>query len=285
MAEPLLFDTHQHLIYREAARYSWTVRAPILDGRDFTLDDYAALTKGLGVGGALFMEVDPDEERYQDETRFVAKAIDGSPTRGIIACCRPEHASGFDAWLEESAELGVVGYRRILHMVDDGVSQTETFRRNVRAIGQAGRTFDVVMHARQLHLALELMTVCPDTQFVLDHCGNPDIANNAMDPWADAMTQLAKLPNVVVKFSGLTVNCGPGQDPATAVVPYLHRMIDIFGPDRILWGGDWPVVDLAVGLPRWIAITRQVLATLSADEAAAIAHKTAERIYKVSMAA
>lgn len=276
---PPLFDTHQHLIYRQAARYGWTARAPALDGRDFTLEDYAALTEGMGVAGALFMEVDPDEADHKAETRFIARTIAGTPTRGIIACCRPEHADGFDDWLEESAALPVVGYRRVLHAVDDGLSQTETFRRNVRAIGAAGKTFDIVMFARQLPLARALVDACPDTRFVLDHCGNPDLANNAFEPWAEGMAALARRPNVVVKLSGLTVNCGPGQDHEATIQRYVAHMIDLFGPDRVLWGSDWPVVNLAVGLPDWIAITRRILARYTPDEAAAIAYRTAERVY------
>lgn len=280
-----LLDTHQHLIYRGEAGYGWTKGIPPLAESDFTLDDYAGLVVGAGVGGVLFMEAAVDDADYQAETRFV-HALMGKPESeviGIIASIRPETDDGFDAWLEESAGLGVVGYRRVLHVVDDAMSQSDTFRRNVRRIGDAGKAFDMCFLSRQLSLAVELARACDNTTLVLDHCGVPDIAGGGLDPWRAHIAAIAALPNVVCKLSGIMAYCAPGEASLRAIEPYVDHVLESFGPNRIVWGSDWPVVNLARGLLEWIAVTRTILDRLSADEAASIAHRTAEAAYKVRL--
>lgn len=278
-----LIDTHQHLIYRNRLGYGWTAGVPALAQGDFTLDDYRRLTAGQGVAATVFMECAVDDADYKDEARFVAELMRaaGSGLIGQIASCRPETAEGFADWLDEAATLGVVGYRRVLHVVPDDVSQSETFRAGVREIGRRGRVFDMCFLGRQLPVARELAEACPDTALVLDHCGVPDIAGGAFEAWAEGIAALARLPNVSVKLSGITAYCAPGTATAATLRPWVEHVLACFGPDRMLWGGDWPVVNLGSGLPEWIAITRELLAGLSADEQAAIGHRTARRVYRL----
>jgi predicted TIM-barrel fold metal-dependent hydrolase len=276
-----LIDTHQHLVYPDVAGYGWTAGIPALADRAFTVADYQALTEGLGIAGTLFMETAVDEDDIRAEAEHVARlaADPANGIRGLIVTARPETDEGFAGWIEAAKGMGAVGVRRVLHVVDDGMSTTDTFRANVRRIGAAGLVFDMCFLARQLPLARALAEACPDTQFVLDHCGVPDIAGGGLDPWREEIRALAGHPNVACKLSGLLAYCAPGNATYEAIEPYVAHAIDSFGPDRMLWGGDWPVVDLANGLPDWIAVTRRILDSLSADEARAIASATATRVY------
>ena len=115
-------DTHLHLIWRDRFGYAWTEGSPALASGDFTLEDAVALG-GDRVAGRIFMEVGVDEADYQPEARYVATLIGQQGLLGQIASCRPEEEAGFDAWIEECEGLGVVGFRRILHVVDDGMSE------------------------------------------------------------------------------------------------------------------------------------------------------------------
>jgi predicted TIM-barrel fold metal-dependent hydrolase len=276
----LLLDTHQHLILPDRLSYAWTAGAPALAGRAFTLEDYREATAGL-VAGTIFMEADAGD--HVAETEIVAELArrPGSGILGLIASCRPETDDGFADWLDRGPSLGVVGYRRILHEVPDDVSRTGTFRANVRRIGARGLPFDMVFLARQLPIALELARACEDVPLVLDHCGVPDIAGGALDPWRDHVRALAAQPNICAKISGVLAYCAPGAADLAAIRPYVEHVIACFGPGRCLWGSDWPVVNTRASLPAWIAATRTILGELSESEAAAIAHRTAERVYGV----
>ena len=275
-------DTHQHLIHRDRLGYGWTADLPALATGDFTVAAYQALTAGAGVAATVFMECGVDDGDWQDEARFVAGLVADPANRmlGQIASCRPEDG-GIEGWLDECAGLRVVGLRRILHVVPDGMSQSAQFCDSLRAIGRRGLPFDLCFLARQLPIARDLVAACPDQTFVLDHCGVPDIAGGAFAAWAAEIRALAAAPNVVCKLSGITAYCAPGQATEAAVAPYAAHVLDCFGADRVVWGSDWPVVNLGAGLPAWIEISRSLLAGLSEAELHAVAQGTARRVYRL----
>ncbi|WP_221181481.1 amidohydrolase family protein [Histidinibacterium lentulum] len=278
-----LIDTHQHLIYPEVAGYGWTSGIPALSGA-FTLPDYKALTEGQ-IAGSLFMETAVDDADIRAETDHVAglMAEEGSDILGLIVSARPEEEDGrFVPWLEEVQAKGAVGVRRVLHVVDDEMSRSETFRANVRRIGAAGLAFDMCFLARQLPIARELAEACPDVRLVLDHCGVPDIAGGGLDPWREDIAALADLPHVRCKLSGLPAYCAPGTASAETLAHFVDHVLEVFGPSRICWGSDWPVVNLGPGLPGWLEITRQILGALTEDEALAIAQGTAREVYRLT---
>lgn len=274
-------DTHLHLIARDKLGYGWTAGIPALATGDFTYADYLALTAGRGVVGAVFMETGVDDADHQAEARLVAGMVGQGGLLGQIASCRPEDDDGFDAWLDECEGLHVHGFRRILHVMPDDLSQTPTFRRNLARIGARGWAFDVCVLARQLPIALDLAKACPNQPLVLDHCGVPDIAGQAFEDWAKGITALAALPHVHVKLSGITAYCAPGTATRATLQPWVDHVLTTFGPARMLWGGDWPVINLGVGLPDWIALTRELLQGLSQSEQDQIGHGTARRVYRL----
>ena len=280
-----LLDTHQHLIIRSKANYSWTKEIPSLATDDFSQEKYTEITSNFGIAGSIFMESAVDDSDYQNETKYIKTLIDDSSNKiiGLISSIRPEDDKGFEHWLDVSIQMGVVGYRRILHEMPDEISQNEIFKKNIKKIGNAEKTFDMCFLARQLKIAIELAKDCSNTSMILDHCGVPDIANNAIDTWKEDIKSLSELPNVVCKLSGIMAYCATGTSSFETIEPYVNHVLESFGPKRILWGSDWPVVNLGKGLPEWIKVTRQILDKLSIDEANAIANGTAQNIYKVKL--
>jgi predicted TIM-barrel fold metal-dependent hydrolase len=184
--------------------------------------------------------------------------------------------------LDECDDLGVIGFRRILHVMPDELSTTATFRKNVRALGDRGKPFDLCMLPKQLGLGAELAQACDNTTIVLNHCGVPDIAGGGLDPWRADVAALAALPNVHCKLSGLLAYCAPGNATKEAMQPYVDHVLEVFGPARLIWGSDWPVVELANGLPDWLSVTQSLLASLSADEAESVGHGNARRLFNLS---
>lgn len=278
-----LIDTHQHLILRDELGYGWTADIPELAG-DFTRADYADLVVGRGVIGTVFMESGVDETDYQAEARLVAGMIGQGgdlPMLGQIAACRPETDAGFDAWLEECGDLGVVGFRRLMQTMPDGMSQSETYRANIRKIGGAGLPVDLCCAAAQLDIAGDLVRACPDVAFILDHCGSNNMQAGEFDAWRDGMARLAELPNLHVKFSGFSAYVPGDAGPEGPLKAVADTVIGLFCPARLIWGGDWPVVDLGPGLPGWIDLSQTFLADLSGDEQAQIGHANARRFYNL----
>ena len=274
-------DTHLHLIYRDRLGYAWTSGIPSLATGDFTLADYASLIAGRGVTGALFMEAGVDDADYKTEARFIAGLVGENGLMGQIASCRPEEDAGFDDWLDECEGLKVHGFRRILHVMPDELSQTQTFRRNLAKIGARGWAFDICVLARQLPIALDLARACPDQPLVLDHCGVPDIAGGGFSEWAKGISALAALPHVHVKMSGISAYCAAGTMNLATLQPWVDHVVAAFGSERMVWGGDWPVVNLGTGLPEWVDLSRDLLSGLSDAEQTQVASATARRVYRL----
>ncbi len=278
-----LLDTHQHLIYRKEANYSWAKDIPALSSSDFTVENYQDLTKDFNIMGTLFMECAVDDPDYKNESKFINSLMSKSENgiKGLILSIRPEESNEFDQWLDESKSLGVVGYRRVLHVMPDELSQQSIFKENVKKIGKEGKPFDLCYHAGQLKIAYELSKSCDEMDLVLNHCGVPAIANGNIDDWKKDINALSELDHVTCKLSGLMAYCAPGTSSYETIKPYVDHVLDSFGPNRIVWGSDWPVVDLGKGLPEWLIVTKKILSNLSSDESSKIANMNAKRIYKI----
>jgi len=276
----MLIDTHLHLIDRTRLSYPWLSGAPALD-QDWTYAAYAALAKRMGITQALHMEVDVAANDIDNETRMVAQLMTQKDSLlcGAISSARPEDA-GFDAFLEALDKTTVKGLRRVLHVMPDDLSRAENFRSNIRKIGAAGLPFDICVAARQLPIACALADAAEHTRFVLDHCGVPDIASGEFESWANAITDLAKRPNVCAKISGITAYANPNWTLDT-LRPYVEHIIQAFGWDRVVWGSDSPVCTLNASLEQWVAVTHALTIGASADELAKFHNQNATRIWNL----
>jgi predicted TIM-barrel fold metal-dependent hydrolase len=280
-----MIDTHVHLLEPDRFTYDWTQDFPALSGR-FDLSDYKKASHESGIQAAVFMEVDCEES--DDEAHYFCALAEqpGSFIQAVVAAARPE-SPDFEQSLEEIAHPRLTGIRRVLHTQPDELSQTPRFRENVNRLGGLGLTFDLCVLQRQLPIALELVRACPQTTFILDHCGVPDIAPNDAPAgegflaWKQAIRALAAEPNVNGKISGISAYAPAPLRNAQGLKPYTDTMLDAFSPDRLVWGGDWPVVNLGDGLLAWSTITRELLSGLTADERFQILIANAKKIYRI----
>lgn len=277
----MLLDTHVHLIYRDQLDYPWLDNEPALN-RDASYDDYLRQARQLGITHALHMEVDVAEADMEREVDMIERlmAREDSILVGAIAACRPENTD-FPAYLERQLERRCVkGFRRVLHVVPDEVSTTARFRDNINRLAKADLPYDICVAARQLPLAIELIDACPNVRFVLDHCGVPDIANDAWQPWADHMQDIARRDNVNAKISGVIAYGDGRQWTLTHTRRYVEHTIDSFGWDRIVWGSDSPVCTLGGEISTWVAALRTIVDGASAVEKDKLFQTNAKRIWK-----
>lgn len=276
----MIIDTHLHLVDRAALGYPWLAGAPALD-RDWSFERYWSEAAPLGITDALHMEVDVAAADIERETAHVAGLArrPGSPLRGAIAACRPEE-EGFAAYLDRAAtDPFVKGFRRVLHVVPDTVSQSALFRENIRRLGSARRPFDLCLLARQIPFGTALADLAPDVQFVLDHCGVPDIKGKAEHPWREHVAEIARRPNVAAKISGIVAYADGKRWTAETLRPHVEHILACFGWDRVVWGSDWPVCTPGGGLTRWMEATNTIVSGASEDEKAKLFSANAKRIW------
>jgi predicted TIM-barrel fold metal-dependent hydrolase len=278
-----IIDTHQHLIYPEKFSYSWCKDLPELAGRPFRLEEYRAASHGAGIAQTLFMEVTADEPQSKAETEFFLGLATRPETGivGVLAACFPERED-FPAYLESILHPKLKGLRRILHVVPDELSQTPLFAKNLLLLARHGLAFDLCLLARQLPVGAKLVKQLPGQQFILDHCGVPDIRANALDPWRQHIRDLSKFPNLACKISGVVAYCDPRRVTADAIRPYVEHCIECFGWERVMFGGDWPVCNLTSSLGRWVEIIKEIVARESAGNQEKLFAKNAERIYRLA---
>ena len=273
-----IVDTHLHLVYPERFSYPWLSGAPAIN-KPWTAEGYFAEAEALGIEAALHMEVDVAEEDIEAETRFMTRVH--PKVVGAIAAGRPESAD-FPEWLEIANTIGgVKAIRRILHTSPNELSQTSLFAENVRRLQAYDMAFDLCVRADQLlPVGKPLIEKAPHVQFVLDHCGVPDIAGGKLAEWRAGITAIAALPNVVCKVSGIIAY--GGSNPTTETLrPYFEHVIASFGWERVVWGSDYPVCTLTANLTQWVGITNELLAGSSPAEKSRLLRDNARRVYRL----
>ncbi|ASM74298.1 MULTISPECIES: amidohydrolase family protein [Roseobacteraceae] len=272
-------DTHCHIIDRTVLDYPWLSDAPALD-RDWSIETYTQEARQAGITRTLHMEVDVATDQIDNETDYIAGLADRQESLicGIIAACRPENNDFGDQIAAAQAHPLVKGFRRPLHVVPDALSEQPLFRDNIRQLATAGLPFDICVTARQLPQAQRLVDAAPQTQFILDHCGVPDIAGAGWNSWAAEITALSQRDNLSVKISGLPAYAQAGWT-ARDLERWVMHVVEQFTPARCVWGGDWPVCTLGGSLTDWVSATRSILAKLSTQERAAILDENATHIW------
>ena len=274
-----IIDTHLHLIDPKRHSYPWLADHPELN-REFALADYCLAARPLGVTACLHMEVDVAETDMATEARWAAEL--GAPITAVIAACRPE-SSGFAGYLDDIGTIAKLrGLRRILHTSPDELSQQPLFVQNIRRLTSRHLPFDICVLARQLPLAFALAKLCPDVQFILDHCGGADFNRETYSQWRNDILDIAALPNVACKISGIIAS---GSQPRHVdhLRPVVEHCIAAFGWRRVVWGSDYPVTARCTTLTAWVKATQSILAGCSLNEHEALFYANATRFYRLSI--
>lgn len=187
--------------------------------------------------------------------------------------------------LDALAETGLLrGIRRLIqHRPDPEFCLRPDFIAGVRLLPEYDLVFDVCITHDQLPNAIAFMRQCPDVTFVLDHIGKPEIRTGLMQPWKDQITELAHMPNVNCKISGVLTEADHHAWTREQVRPYVAHCIESFGFDRIMFGGDWPVVELAGDLPGWVGIVDWIVGGCSQHEKQRLFRDNAIRVYRLGL--
>jgi L-fuconolactonase len=164
---------------------------------------------------------------------------------------------------------------------DDGFLAREPFVHGVSQLAGFGFAYDLLIYPRQLPAAIELVRRLPNQRFVLDHLAKPQVREGLLQPWKTQISELARYPNVHCKLSGLVTEADPKNWKPTDFVPYLETVLEAFGPDRLLFGSDWPVCLLAGSYAEVHQLVHDFLKTrLAPDQLDAVFGLNCSRFYQ-----
>ncbi|MBN2293111.1 MAG: amidohydrolase family protein [Pirellulales bacterium] len=280
-----IIDTHQHMWDLKRTPLAWVKSSKKLNKNFLTLE-YREATKGLGVVKAVYMEVAVPKAYRNVEADWVVdlcRRNDNLTVAGVIAGSPGDEA--FEDYITPYAKSGVIrGVREILHAdtAKAGLWRSKVFIRGIRLLGKLGMSFDLCQQNAWLPEAIRLVDACPQTRFILDHCGNPVIKWSAEErrPWRENIAVLAKRGNVICKISGIVSQVTPGWKPK-CLAPYINHCMDSFGPDRAIFAGDWPVCLRGASYRAWVEALRAVVDRRSESERRKLFHDNAAAFYKI----
>ena len=272
-----MLDAHCHFWSLGRGDYGWLeTGGPGLDPirRDFGLADYPGGRPVIAVQAAPSVA----------ETRFLLDLARGSDSiRGVVGWVDLADAGAADAVRDLAADPLLRGLRPMLQDIADtdwlvNVARPEA----LAAMAGAGLVFDALVTERHLPMLARFADANPDLAIVIDHAAKPQ--PGPREGWRAGMRALARDPRIYCKLSGLLTELSPEErrDPLPALQATLADLLDWFGPDRLIWGSDWPVVTLAAPLIDWLALSEDLTAGLSAPERAAIFGGNAARVYGVA---
>jgi L-fuconolactonase len=272
-----MIDAHQH--FWELGRHDCVWPTPDLAAiyRDCTPEGLRGLAKTAGISGTVLVqsqESDRDTDYLCDEaarTDWVLAVVGWADLAAPSAATRIATLAG---------RPKLRGLRPMLQDQADDSMLNEALQPGIRAMQVHGLTFDALIRPRHLPHLRVFAERHPDLPIVIDHAAKPPIAQGRLDPWRDDLRLLAQRPNVFCKLSGLITEAQSDWETAH-LVPYCSHVLECFGPERVMWGSDWPVLELRTGYSHWLAVARELTAQLSPAESAAVFETTARRFYRL----
>ena len=288
-----IVDTHQHLWDLSRIRPPWLREGNPL-ARDHTTREYLAATKGLHVVKAVYMEIAVAEADLVAEAEQIAALCESGKTPTVAAVIGGRPASdGFADYLARFKDRPCVkGVRQIVHRrrAPRHPCLEPAFVRGIRLLGEVGLSFDLCVGPAELLDGARLVAQCPDTRFVVTHCGNADpkafrpspTAKPSHEPdlWRRGMDALAKQPNTICKISGIVARV-PKEWSADDLAPIVNHCLDAFGPDRVVFGSDWPVCTRGAPLRAWVEALRAIVRSRPEAEQRKLLHDNAVRFYRL----
>lgn len=275
-------DSHVHFWDPRYLRYPWLSELPPLN-RVCLPEHIPTQGPGWTIDALVFVQADCAPEQGLAEADWVSGlAIQDPRLRAMVAFAPLEQGERVRLLLEQLKSRPLVkGVRRLIQSEGPGFSLQPDFVAGVRLLADYGFSFDLCIKHPQLQEVAQLVRQCPAVNFVLDHFGKPDVKARQFDLWQKHLAELAALPNVTCKLSGLVTEADWQHWQPADLWPYLNHALDVFGVERVMFGSDWPVLTLAATYPQWLMTLLEATRSLSEAEHHKLFYENAWAFYRL----
>jgi L-fuconolactonase len=279
-----IVDAHVHLWDPGLMRIPWLDGDATLE-RPFGLAEYREHTAGIAIEAFVYLQVEVAPAYGLSEARHVAALAATDPRlRAIVAWAPLEDGARARSYLADLVAISplVRGVRRITQgEADPAFCLRPGFVEGVKLLPEFGLTCDLCIYHPQLGPTLELVRRCPEVTFMLDHIAKPGIRAGELEPWRSQLAELAALPNVTCKVSGVITEADNERWTLESIAPYVAHALAVFGEDRVAYGSDWPVSLKAGGYRRWVEALDALTADLSPAARRKLWADNARRFYRL----
>lgn len=280
-------DTHVHFWHPKRLKYSWLRGNAFLD-RPYEVQDYPTQETSPEPEALVFVECDADPGQSLEEINFVEEQSQrDARVRAFVAHAPLEEGGAVEPLLERIANSSqkVRAIRRILQSLPDPntLLLNPAFTDGVRLLRKFGLHFEITVNHTQMDAVIEFARKLPEIPMVLDHCGKPGIRDGHLAAFQRHAHDLARCPNVHCKLSGLATEANHETWTDAQLIPYIDTALQTFGPDRLLYGSDWPVCLLATSISRWFGVLERALEGCSQEQLRKIFRENANALYRLEL--
>lgn len=274
-----IIDTHHHFWHYNTEEFDWIDDSMSTIRRSFLPADLKETLNAAGVEGAISVQA---RQIIEETTQLLDFAGDNDFLKAVTGWL-PLADQNIGDLLDKYSRYQK--FKAVRHVVqgepDDNFILGKAFNNGIAQLEKFGLIYEILILEKHLPQTIQFVDQHPNTTFVLDHIAKPKIGENELSPWRENIIELAKRPNVSCKVSGMVTEADFNNWTPDQLQPYFDTVLEAFGPNRLLYGSDWPVCLVATGYQQWVQVVKNAFSTLSETEQAAIFHQNAERIYKL----
>jgi L-fuconolactonase len=279
MTNDLIIDSHQHFWQVGRFEYPWMTPEVDVLCQDFLPETLAPILRSNGVAQTVLVQA----SNSIDETRWLLQLADRNPfIGGVVGWVDLLSDEGGEQLHEFAAHRKFKGVRHLVESepADDWLAHARVIH-GLRELAACGLSYDLLVHTRHLKYAKTAVNECPDLRFVIDHAAKPPIARTEIDEWGRELKSIASAPNVWCKLSGLVTEASWTNWRVEDFIPYVDKVLEYFGPQRMMFGSDWPVCLLAASYEQVVELFQTLLADLSEHDRELIFSKNASQFYRI----
>ncbi len=275
---PVRIDAHHHFWKYRAEEYPWITKSMSKIRRDFLPEHLKQTIQAAGINAVVTVQA----RQTMEETSWLLELADQHDfIRGVVGWVPLVDASVATHLEEFAGRPKLKAVRHVLQDEPDDYVLREDFNRGIKLLERFTLVYDILIHKRHLPQTVEFVDRHPNQIFVLNHIAKPSIKDHSLSPWRENITHLGERENVFCKVSGMVTEADWQDWTASDLEPYFDIVLSAFGPKRLMFGSDWPVILVASEYRRWVDTVLKVTSKLSSSEKELIFGGTAIEAYNL----